>query len=112
VNPSIIRIHRGREYFGLARKLIVYLDDARSGEVRWNSHIDIPQKPGLHMLYVRMDWCLSPPLEIALDEGEVVELAVTTPAGAIRKLIAMYRSPLRFFELVRKGDSAKTIHPG
>ncbi len=101
----IIRLSRGRDGFGMARRLLVHLDGARVGEVRWNRRAEYAASPGPHTLYVKMDWCLSPPLSIDLGEGETVDLAVTMPTGYLRRLIGICFTPGSFFGLERRGPS-------
>lgn len=101
---ATIRITRKNDYFGLARKLKVYVDNKHVGNVRWKNSVDISVPPGRHEFYVKMDWCRSTPIQLNIRENDLVEYEVLTPGsgsvvGLFRQLYDLVFNYSDFFEL-------------
>ena len=99
MNDSVIRITRGDDSFGIARKLKVFIDDVEVGNAGWNETSDFQTAAGPHEVYVKMDWCRSAPFAFDSLDGDAVELEVTIPSGTLTQFFAMAFKSSRFFGL-------------
>ena len=104
---STIRITRGNDYFGVMRKLKVYINEKHLGSVKHNSSVDFNVSPGKHDVYVKMDWCKSEPVTLKLKDGNMIEYEVYTPGresivGLFTQLFDLVFNFSDFFELRQK----------
>lgn len=109
-----IRITRGKDYFGMVRKLKVFIDKKHAGGVKWNKSEEFPVSPGMHYIQVKMDWCKSVPVTPRLKEGELVEYVVITPAkgslvGIFKQLYDLVFNFSEFFELRKVNRPTENI---
>lgn len=81
MTQSKIKITRYQDFFGIMRKLKVFIDGRHIGDVRWDNSNEFSISPDSHQLYVKMDWCKSKPINIDIGENEVVKYEVTLPAN-------------------------------
>lgn len=107
---GLIRIRRGRQYFGMLRKLLVVIDGSRVGFVRWNRAAEFLVPAGSHFLQVGMDWCRSDPYLVDMRAGEQLEIDVSIPGNVFECVFEGFARPGQFFRLERgvvDGWSAK-----
>ncbi|MDZ7681847.1 MAG: hypothetical protein U5J63_09105 [Fodinibius sp.] len=113
MEKAIIRVSRGNHFFGMVRRLKVYLNGEVKGYVHRDTSTDIEVSPGRYLLYVKMDWCSSKVVEIDIGDGEQVEYRAHTPGanslwGIFRSLFDMIFSFNDFFQLEQR---APAKHP-
>lgn len=104
MRSATIQIKRGNDYFGVARKLKVYIDEQHVGGVRWQQTEDFVVTPGRHLVYVKMDWCTSKPTWAVLDADEIVTFQVFLTGNEyelaiFRQMYDMIFYPNEFFKL-------------
>lgn len=104
---ATIRITRGQDFFGVFRKLKVYINQEHFGGVKHDSSLDIHVTPGMYHIYVKMDWCRSKPVTPKLKDGDLIEYEVYTPGresilGLFTQLFDLVFNFSDFFELRKK----------
>jgi hypothetical protein len=104
MSNGVISVSRGRDSCGVARQIDIYLDEVRLGAVRWNQTAEFLTPPGPHVVYVKMDWCRSPSLDVNIDAGVPTELAITAPNPFVG-VFAMFFRPRQFFGLTRRATT-------
>ena len=60
------------------RSVRIVIDGKRVGSVKNGGSADLHVPPGDHSVQVRMDWCKSPVVNVAVQAGEIVSLRATT----------------------------------
>jgi hypothetical protein len=78
MKKSRIRVVRDNDFFGMARKLKIIIDEKHVADLKYNRGININVKPGTYLIQVKMDWCTSKPEKVKLNEGESAEFKVVT----------------------------------
>jgi len=101
---SKVKIARYQDFFGIMRKLKVFIDGEHVGNVHWNSSNDFSISSGSHQLFVKMDWCKSEPINIDIDENETIKYEVTLLAnqsklGVLKQLYDLVFNFSNFFKL-------------
>jgi hypothetical protein len=69
----------------LFRAYTVIVDDTRVAKVKRGQTVRLPVSPGRHEVYLRIDWCRSPAIEIDVAPGEAVNM-YCAPAGSAFEL--------------------------
>ena len=77
---STISINRPLAYFGIYRKLIVWVDSQKVGEIKTKECFDYVIPEGEHSIQVSMDWCKSKRVNIKASKGENLHFSVKTQA--------------------------------
>lgn len=95
MEKSTIRIRRAEDFFGMARKLKVLIDDEHVTDLKYGEGIDIHVRPGFHTVRVKMDWCTCRPAGVKLDSGEQVEFEVE--AGFDESITNMFKQLYNVF---------------
>jgi hypothetical protein len=78
MKKSRIRVVRDNDFFGMARKLKIIIDEKHVADLKYNRGININVKPGTYLIQVKMDWCTSKLEKVKLNEGESAEFKVVT----------------------------------
>jgi hypothetical protein len=73
-----LNIERPWAYFGLIRKLKVWVDDKEVGAVKANQSFDFNLESGIHKIQVSMDWCKSTPHILNITDSGTVYCTVKT----------------------------------
>jgi hypothetical protein len=60
----------------------VVVDGETVAQVKRGQRVDLPVKPGEHLVHLEVDWCRSPEVRVNAVAGEVVEL-FCGPSGAL-----------------------------
>jgi hypothetical protein len=98
-----VALTRTPDYFGLWRSDRLFLDEEHElGAVPYGRRGVFFLPPGHHSLSVEMDWCSSPPYEIDVRPGELVELEASIRWRSLLwclGLFTMVIMPGRFFVL-------------
>lgn len=66
---SEIRMTQPRAWSDKLRAYRILVDGKNVGEIREGSDFTIPVPPGLHTLQLRIDWCSSPEIKVAVEKG-------------------------------------------
>jgi len=66
----------------LFRAYAIMVDDAQVAKVKRGQTVRLPISPGRHEVYLRIDWCRSPGIEIDVSAGEIVNM-YCAPAGSM-----------------------------
>jgi hypothetical protein len=89
---AIIAVTRDR---GGARDLLrsyrVMIDSRKVGQLRRGERVEVPVRPGRHTVFMQIDWCTSPVIEVDARPGDVIELVCApggSPAGALASVVA------------------------
>jgi hypothetical protein len=71
---SQLTIARGSAWGDKLRPYRVFVDGKSVGEIRESSEITVPVTTGKHTVQLRIDWCASPELQIAVshDSNEFI----------------------------------------
>lgn len=97
-----IRITRGNEWFGRARKLNILIDGKQAGSIGNKETREFNIDPGEHTIQVSMDWNRSRLLDVPIAEGQVVNFRVTLPSGGVFcHMLESFMEPSQFYELER-----------
>jgi hypothetical protein len=62
------------------RSYRVILDGQQAGTIGRGRTIEVPLAAGRHEIFLKIDWCQSPVVEISAQAGEVIRLACA-PGG-------------------------------
>jgi hypothetical protein len=75
----------------LLRSYRVMIDSHKVGQVRRGQRIEVPVSPGRHKIFLQIDWCTSPVIELDAKAGEIIELDCApggSPVGALASVVA------------------------
>jgi hypothetical protein len=101
---GLLRITRRKEYFGIIRSLLVYLNGEKVAGIGFDNSIQLELCPAEYELEVRMDWCSSQPFVFHLFEGQTLRLEASVNGGAFGYL---FHSPTKLFLLTPITDKSK-----
>ena len=98
------RIIRDYTWYGSGLPLDVYIDGCKVGSVSNNASQDFQITPGLHEIYVQMEWCRSPSMRYDMKEGTesraMVALECVFPSGgALLNIFSAVVDSDKFFRL-------------
>jgi len=107
MEKSTIYIRRKEDYFGVARKLKVFIDGKHVADLKWGQAIDIHVRPGYHTVKVKMDWCTCKPVGFKLRGGERVAYQVDSGfdesvSNMFLQLYNLFFNASDFFTLTRQ----------
>ncbi|WP_071394874.1 hypothetical protein [Bacillus tuaregi] len=68
----MIEIKRAVSWADRLRNYQVILDEEVVGSIRPQGAFEYPVKPGLHTLYLQIDWCRSNKLEFGIRDNETL----------------------------------------
>jgi hypothetical protein len=71
---AIIHIERQAAWFGSLRAYRIFLDGKKSGTIRELESRTFEVQPGLHEVFLKVDWTSSPHLTMNIATGEQVKL--------------------------------------
>ena len=63
--------------------------------------LEFPVAPGRHEIFLKIDWCTSPVVEIEAQPGEVIELSCRAGGPAATSLLAVVFASRRYISLTR-----------
>jgi hypothetical protein len=81
VPQAHITVTRADLLNGVLRKLDIYLDGRKIGNVAALQTQEFDVDPGTHEIYVKMDWAESPRLSLTLKSAELVDLGTKCRGG-------------------------------
>jgi hypothetical protein len=76
----VLRRERGG-YRDILRSYQVMLDGKMAAKIKRGQTVTLPIAAGPHEIFVRIDWCRSPSVDVDAKAGQVIELSCE-PAGA------------------------------
>jgi hypothetical protein len=68
----------------LFRKYLIVIDGAGVAKIKRGQTLELPVTPGRHEVFLKIDWCRSPSIELEASPGQVVELRCA-PGGSARE---------------------------
>jgi hypothetical protein len=74
-------MRRRREWMGLIRRLDVYLDNVRIGDLKPGETRSFEATAGAHRVHVQMDWCRSPDVAIEVSASGSMMLETGSRIG-------------------------------
>lgn len=80
------------------RSYSVIVDDAQVAKVKRGQTLRLPVSPGRHEVYLRIDWCRSPSVDISASPGEIINLRCA-PAGGMHDVHDVAVDPDRYIIL-------------
>lgn len=86
--PGRLTITRHHARVDAIRAYRVLLDGNNVGEIGNDSSIELSVRPGVHEVYLKVDWCQSQVLSIDVRPDENAELGCR-PAATFRSLLLM-----------------------
>ena len=108
-------VERMREWFGLLRKLRVYIDNAHVGDVRAGECRSFRVTAGEHDVRVSMDWCRSPSVRVNVAMSATIRLRARLRYGIVGLLLCLFGIvfwPRRLFvleEVAAKGNGCARV---
>ncbi len=107
MEKPIIHVRRGRDFFGMARKLKIIIDEDHVADLKWDQGIGFKVRPGFHTVRVKMDWCTCKPVRVKLEAGERVEYKVESGfdesiTNMFKQFYNMFFNASEFFTLKRQ----------
>ena len=72
-----IKIVRPNDFLNRARKLKIYLDGNKIGEISSNEVKAFEIPSGTHILNAKIDWCSSNKINFAISENETMKFELT-----------------------------------
>lgn len=94
-----LRIIRPREFYAMARALVIKVDTGKVGKVGNNSTFDIDLPVGDHIVTVHMDWCQCPPYRVTIEQDEVVALKIELNGGFLGGMFYPFIKPGKLYTL-------------
>lgn len=52
----------------------IFIDEKPHGKLKRGERVELPVPVGKHVVYMKIDWCRSDPVELEVTSGDVVEL--------------------------------------
>jgi hypothetical protein len=82
----------------------IFIDNEESDGVRAGEHVDFSLPAGTHDIFVRIDWCGSPTVEVTI-EPDATTILVAQPAG---RFWTAFVRPRRYLALEHVDATPKT----
>jgi len=73
------------------RSYLVMIDDKEVGQVRRGQRLEIQVTPGHHQIFLKIDWCKSPAIELDAGPHDVIEMSCApggTAGTGLRDVVA------------------------
>ena len=102
---ATIEIHRPMDYFGICRKLKVWIDGVHIGGVRTEETEIFEVTDAIHTVQVSMDWCKSVPYEVEGSNGKATKLIARTKYWMPIACILGFVRPSLVFAVVPKENT-------
>lgn len=99
---AIIEIHRPMDYYGIYRKLKVWIDGVHIGGIRTEETEIFEVTDAIHTVQVSMDWCKSVPYEVEMSNGKATKLIARTKYWMPVALILCFVRPSLVFTVMPK----------
>jgi hypothetical protein len=97
-SATIVLIRERRGSRDIFRRYAVIVDDAQVAKVKRGQTLRLPVSPGRHEVYLRIDWCRSPSVDISASPGEIINLRCA-PAGGMNEVCDIVVNPDRYIIL-------------
>ena len=88
-----IHIKRNPSFFGMARKMKIYIDGQHTGDVKNEKTTTVEVQDGVHEIQVGMDWCKSNKIELRIEEGVDEYLSIDTVFFIVATLFSILYPP-------------------
>ncbi len=101
-NDAVVVITRGRGgWRDRFRSYVVMIDENDAGSVRRGERLEIPVAPGHHQIFLKIDWCRSPTIELDAGPDDVIEMSCAPAASAGSALNDVARGTDAYIKLTR-----------
>jgi hypothetical protein len=98
-DSATIVLTRGRQgYRDRFRSYAVLVDEAQVAKVKRGQTLRLPISPGRHKIYLRIDWCRSPGMDIDASPGEIINI-YCAPAGGMNEAYDAFVNPDQYIIL-------------
>jgi len=87
---TYIIIRWPHEYFGMLRKLWIFIDGEKKAYVKNGKTVSLEVNPGNHEVFVSMDYLKSNKVELTLDSAEAVHLECGSTLRGIRFYFSLF----------------------
>lgn len=88
-----------------ARNYVVFIDGTEVAKVANGAEVRIPVLPGEHVVVLKIDWCKSNPVQVAVQPGKVSTLECGPNSTSLLALLYITLLSNRYIWL-RPGDSS------
>jgi len=78
---AILEIERKTGFFGVARKMKVYVNEVQVGTVLNGKTLNVPLNEGPSVVYAKMDWWFTPRMQINSQSGSVHRFVIGLDLG-------------------------------
>jgi hypothetical protein len=85
----MIRISRVNEYMDSVRSYKIMLDNGYVGDIKNGEVKDIDIEPGIHEIFLKIDWCRSNIIEFNVSANETVEFECGNSMDGMRILLSL-----------------------
>lgn len=109
-NSAKLRVTRGHELFGAARKLKLYIDGELAGFVPSNVTHEFQILPGRRTFFVKMDWYECQPKELNARAGAVYNYIVSYPTDVMGGIYFFFIVPKQFFRLTPTAKNTDEVY--
>jgi hypothetical protein len=83
------------------RSYLVMIDDKEVGQVRRGQRLEVPITPGHHEIFLKIDWCASPTVEVDAGPHDVIEMSCAPAGRATAGLSAVVSNTDAYITLTR-----------
>jgi hypothetical protein len=85
----------------IARSYAVMIDGEPVAKVRRGQRLELPITPGRHDVFMKIDWCRSPSVDVDARPGEVIRLSCAPGGSAGAGLEAVLADTQAYIRLTR-----------
>lgn len=96
---AVTRVRGG--WRDLLRKYVIVIDGAVAGRIGRGQTVELPVTPGRHEIFLKVDWCRSPSMELDAISGEAIDLRCASGGSAMEGLGAITVGASSYISLTR-----------
>ncbi|MEM9755599.1 MAG: hypothetical protein AAF914_06380 [Pseudomonadota bacterium] len=86
-----VTVARGRGYYGMARKLVIYVDQAEVGRLKRGETLTLQNLPDSAVIQGGMDWGRTEPVTVStLSDGATIEMTGRFTLNVLRNVGITY----------------------
>jgi hypothetical protein len=98
---TIVLRRERRGYRDMLRSYEVMVDGKMAAKIRRGQTVTLPMPEGPHEIFLRIDWCRSPNVEVDALPGQVIEMSCEPAGGATEGLSTVVQAPESYIRLSR-----------
>jgi hypothetical protein len=100
-NALIVLSRKQRSWRDILRRYLVMLDGEQVAKVRRGQVIELPVSAGQHAIFLKIDWCSSPTVEVDAQPSEAIRLRSEPAGSALYDLFAIVSNAEAYIALTR-----------